>query len=114
MPAPTCPPSLPPLPPYSDYHIFPTPALPAANQLKHPDVLAIAAAHAITPAQVILAWQWALGIPANPRSQNQTHMAENLAAYTLGISLNQTEMDTLNTQPQVTCELDPRWYECDS
>ena len=95
-----------------DYHKFPTPALPA-NQLEHPDVLSIAAAHGITPAQVLLAWQWSLGIPANPRSMNKQHMMDNLAAYTLGIALNQTEMDTLNTQPQVTCEIDKSWYECD-
>ena len=85
--------------------MYPTPALPAANQLEHPDVVRIAAAHGVTPAQVLLAWQWALGIPANPRSTSAAHMADNLAAYTAGIFLNQTEMDTLNSQPQVCTTL---------
>ena len=93
-----------------DYHPYPPP-LPAANQLQHPDVLAIAAEHNATPAQVLIAWQWQLGIPVNPRSMSQQHMIDNMNAYSL--FLNQTEMDTLSSQPQVTCAIDPKWYECD-
>ncbi len=97
-----------------DYKVYPTGGsspLPAANELQDPVVTAIAAAHGITPAQVILAWHWALGIPANPRSMSPQHMAENLAAYS-GISLNQTEVHLLNTRPQDMCSFDPDWYEC--
>ena len=27
----------------------------------------------VSPAQVLLNWQWRLGIPTNPRSQNSSH-----------------------------------------
>ena len=92
-----------------DYKVYPPP-LPA-NQLAHPAVLAIAAQHAgATPAQVLIAWQWALGIPVNPRSQNAAHMADNLAAYAL--TLNQTEVDTLSAVQQDLCSFDGDWYEC--
>ncbi len=95
-----------------DYKVYPTAGgvLPAANQLQDPVVLAAAAAHGATPAQVLLAWQWALGIPANPRSMNATHMADNLAAYDL--VLTQEEIDALSARPQDMCAFDPGWYEC--
>ncbi len=93
-----------------DYKVYPTPALPAANQLNDPVVTAIAARLGATPAQVILAWQWQLGIPTNPRSMNIAHMKENLAAY--GLTLNQTEMHLLSTRPQDLCSIDPTWCAC--
>ena len=96
-----------------DYKIFPTTgpgALPAATQLQDPVVLAIAAAHGATPAQVILAWHNALGVPTNPRSMSAAHMADNLAAY--GITLNQSEVHWLSTRPQDLCTVDSSWYEC--
>ena len=87
-----------------DYYKYPAPLV--ANQLQHPTVLAIAAQHAdATPAQVLIAWQWALGIPVNPRSQNAQHMADNLAAYAL--TLNQTEVDLLSSITQDLCS-----FEC--
>lgn len=93
-----------------DYKLYPS-ELPAASQLSDPVVAAIAAAHApATPAQVILAWHWALGVPFNPRSMNSTHMVENLAAF--DITLNQTEIRMLSSRPQDFCEIDPKWYEC--
>ena len=96
-----------------DYKQYPTTgpgALPSANQLQDPAVLAVAAAHGATPAQVILAWQWALGVPTNPRSMSAQHMADNLAAY--AITLNQTEVHMLSTRPQDLCSVDASWYEC--
>lgn len=93
-----------------DYHPFPTPLFPAANQLEHPDVLAYAAKYNVTPAQVLVQWQWQLGIPVNPRTLNPAHMAENLNAYGL-FSLNLTEMGVLSGQTQNACE-DDKWYEC--
>ena len=97
-----------------DYKVFPTTGpypLPAANALMDPVLLAIAAAHApATPAQVTLAWHWALGIPTNPRSMNAQHMADNLAAYDL--TLSQTEIHMLSARPQDLCAEDANWYEC--
>jgi diketogulonate reductase-like aldo/keto reductase len=93
-----------------DYKVYPTPALPAANQLQDPVVAAIAARLGATPAQVILAWHWALGIPTNPRSMNPQHMADNLAAY--AFTLNQTEVHLMSTRPQDSCGFDASWYEC--
>jgi diketogulonate reductase-like aldo/keto reductase len=93
-----------------DYYVYPTPALPAANQLQHPAVLDIAARHNATPAQVLIAWQWQLGVPVNPRSMNQQHMVDNLNAYG-GLWLNQSDIDTLSSQPQAFCTVDS-YYEC--
>ena len=96
-----------------DYKKYPTTGsnpLPAANQLQIPLVQAIAAAHNATPAQVILAWHLALGIPTNPRSMNPSHMADNLAAYT--ITLTQDDIHQLSAIPQDVCASDTTWYEC--
>ena len=41
-------------------------------------LVAIAAAHQRSPAEVALAWQWQLGIVVNPRSQNAAHQWQNL------------------------------------
>jgi diketogulonate reductase-like aldo/keto reductase len=92
-----------------DYKKFPTPSLPAASQLEDPVVLAIAAAHGATPAQVIIAWHWALGVPVNPRSMNAQHMADNIAAF--GLTLSQSEIHLLSTRPQDMCSFDADW--CD-
>lgn len=95
-----------------DYKVYPTAGgvLPAANQLQDPVVLAAAAAHGATPAQVLLAWQWALGVPTNPRSMNSTHMVDNLAAYDL--VLTQAEIHALSARAQDMCDFDADWYEC--
>jgi diketogulonate reductase-like aldo/keto reductase len=92
-----------------DYKVYPTDGgvLPAANQLQDPLVVSIAQAHAATPAQVLLAWQWALGIPANPRSMNKQHMVDNLNAYS--ITLNQTEIHLLSARAQDFCSFDASW-----
>lgn len=76
----------------------------------------VAAKYGASPAQVLIQWQWQLGVPSNPRSMNATHQAENLAAFSLFAAvggLNQTEMDTLSSQPQDLCSSDASgWYEC--
>ena len=94
-----------------DYKVYNASLLPSSNELTDPVVTAIASSHAVTPAQVLLAWQWQLGIPTNPRSMNRSHMEENLAAYS-ALTLNQTEMHLLNTRPQDMCSFDSSWYEC--
>jgi len=81
----------------------------APSPLVDPTVLKIAAAHQKTSAQVILNWEWSLGIPSNPRSMNATHMMENLSA--MDFSLQPTEIEQLNALPQDYCENDD-WYEC--
>ena len=99
-----------------DYHNYSFVGAPAGNQLQHPYVLSLADKYSATPAQVLIQWQYQLGIPVNPRSMNATHMADNLATYSLFAAiggLNQTEMDNLSSQPQDICGGDASgWYEC--
>jgi diketogulonate reductase-like aldo/keto reductase len=68
--------------------------------LSDPAVLAVAAAHAAQPAQVVLKW----GLQRTqgsllPRSTNATHMRENLAAPLLA-DLTPAEMAALSALPQ--------------
>lgn len=69
-----------------------------ATMLQDPVVLAVASAHGRSAAQVMLAWQWALGIVVNPRSQNAAHMLENLGFW--DIQLSAAEIQALSTRPQ--------------
>jgi methylglyoxal/glyoxal reductase len=95
-----------------DWHKFPTngtKGLPAVTELTDPVVLNIAAAHGVTPAQVLLAWQYQSGIPFNPRTLNRAHMLENLNVF--DINLTPAELNSLWTRPQSTCDID-NWYEC--
>ena len=64
-----------------DVHAFPPPMAP--TPLVDPVVEAIAAAHARTPAAVISAWLYSLGIVLNPRTYSPEHMADNLNAFDL-------------------------------
>lgn len=59
----------------ADRHVYPgfPPSL-----VQDEALVAVAAAHARSPAEVALAWQWQLGVLVNPRSQNAAHMLENL------------------------------------
>jgi 2,5-diketo-D-gluconate reductase A len=95
-----------------DWHAFPTPALPASSTLADPVLLQIAAAHApATPAQIILAWLWAQGVPSNPRTMNTTHMAENLDAIAT-VKLSAAEITALSSRPLDMCSADNSFYEC--
>ena len=67
-------------------------------QLDDPTVMRIAAAHKVSPAQALINWQATLGIPNNARSQNISHMRENLAAY--DFTLSNDELKTLGAGPQ--------------
>lgn len=94
-----------------DWHAFPTPALPAATTLEDPILLQVAAAHpGVSPAQIVLAWIWAQGIPSNPRTMNIAHMRENLAAPS--ITLTAAEMALLSSRPLDLCSIDSSFYEC--
>lgn len=92
-----------------DWHAFPGPDM-SPTPLQDPVVLQIAQKHKVTPAQVLIQWQWALGIPVNPRSQNQQHMIENLNSYTF--KLDEDEVKQLSSRPQAFCSVDPKFYEC--
>ena len=77
--------------------------------MEDPMVMKIAAAHGVTPAQVLLQWQYALGIPTNPRSQHAGHMRENLQSYTF--TLTDDEMKSLMSGAQDVCVENPGWSD---
>jgi diketogulonate reductase-like aldo/keto reductase len=89
-------------------HKFPAPM--TANILDEPAVLKIAAAHGRTAAEVVLAWEYALGIPTNPRSMDPAHMLQNMNIF--DIQLTPAEMQTMGAFPQDYCDLPDNWYEC--
>ena len=66
--------------------------------LNDPVALTIGAAHGRTAAEVMLAWQWSLGIVVNPRSQNAAHMWDNLNF--MDIELSASEIQQLASRPQ--------------
>lgn len=76
-------------------------ALATDSRLADPDVVAVAAAHAITPAQALLAWglQWTGGVVI-PRSSNATHMRDNLAVFDKHAQLTPAELALLAGKPQ--------------
>ena len=67
--------------------------------MKEPAVLAAAAAHGVTPAQVVIRWglQFTGGVSI-PRSANQQHMRDNLAVF--GFELTPAEMASMSSYPQ--------------
>jgi len=91
-----------------DWHKFPKPM--ESTPLRDPTVLEIAAAHKRSAAEVILAWEWSLGIPVNPRCMNATHMIQNLNIY--DIVITKDESDKIMSCHQDTCLEDPNYYEC--
>ena len=95
-----------------DYQIFPADGGMAYTPMADPQVIKIAANHQVTPAQVLIQWQFALGIPINPRSQNADHMRDNLNSY--AFQLSQDEIKTLSSAAQDMCQEDGTWYECAS
>jgi diketogulonate reductase-like aldo/keto reductase len=87
----------------------------SVTPLVDPVVGAVAAAHATTPANVILAWHFQQGVVFNPRSQNAAHFVENLGLGALpwwAVSLSASEMAALSSRPQDGCDVDAHWYEC--
>ena len=64
-------------------------------------LLAVAAAHSVSPAQAVLKWDLQLtGGVVLPRSTNATHMAENLAVEGMTWTLSDAEMASLGSLPQ--------------
>ena len=68
--------------------------------LGDPVAVSIAAAHGRPVSQVMLAWQWSLGVVVNPRSQNAAHMLQNLAESWMDIQLSASEIQQLSMRPQ--------------
>lgn len=93
-----------------DWHSFDvTPGMPK-TQLVDPVVMSIAKNHpGFTPAQVLLAWEWAVGVPFNPRTMDPGHMAENIKSFEL--TLSEEEVKQLSSRPNPSCAQDG-WYEC--
>lgn len=76
------------------------------TQLQDEVVLEVAANHpGFTPAQVLLAWQWAHGVPFNPRTTSREHMEENIRSFNL--KLSDDEVAELDARPNPTCAQDP-------
>ena len=66
-------------------------------------LVATAAAHGTTPANVVLAWHAALGIVFNPRSQNAAHLLANAgtgADSWMDVDLTAAEGTALSARPQ--------------
>lgn len=91
-----------------DWHQFNPPL--QKTVLEEPTIRQIAEAHGKTPAQVILNWEWNLGIPSNPRSMNATHMQENMGIYDW--TLTAAEMKQMGAFHQDGCSIDGSFYEC--
>lgn len=62
-----------------------------------PIVKDIAAAHGVSPAQVLQRWSLQRGVVINPRSRNATHMTENLAVF--DFELSEDEMEAIASVP---------------
>jgi len=92
-----------------DWHVFPGPKM-APTPLQDPIAAQVAKKYAVTPAQVLLNWQYRLQVPTNPRCQNLKHMQDNLNAY--NFTLTQDDINLLLSAPQDYCSMDPDFYEC--
>lgn len=68
--------------------------LAAGNGLvEHPTVVRVAAAHAVTPAQAVLAWHVQQGLVPIPKSANRRRLADNLDVF--GVQLTDAEIAEL-------------------
>ena len=72
----------------------------------------VAAQHAMSVAQLLLAWQWQQGIVMNPRSMRPSHMQENLhdKVFTTKLSAGATAI-VQGFKPD-RCSHNNTWYEC--
>ena len=62
-----------------DDHAYPSSISTTGKIIEEPRLLPVAKKHGLSPAQLLLAWQWGQGIVSNPRSMSAAHMLENLA-----------------------------------
>ena len=70
--------------------------------LDEPRLRAIAAAHGVSAASVVLRWQWARhGVLVNPTATSEAHQRDNLR-FLSGFALSERELDVLDAWPQST------------
>ena len=81
-----------------DHVTFKPPCAPVL--LEDPVLLTIAAAHGMSPAQVVLAHQWAEGISSNPCTMDALHMIEVINAAGMADLLTADEIAQLDARPQ--------------
>jgi 2,5-diketo-D-gluconate reductase A len=58
----------------------------AGKLLSDPRIAKIAAAHRTGTAQVVLKWQWQLGVPVNPEARSLQYQKENLEFFNFTLS----------------------------
>jgi 2,5-diketo-D-gluconate reductase A len=68
----------------------------AGKLLADPRLARIAQAHGTGPAQVVLSWQWRLGVLVNPEAQKQKYQIENLDFF--NFTLSDAEMTLISDQ----------------
>lgn len=73
----------------------------APTPLTEPLAVVLAEKYNCTPAALQLAWQAAVGVTLNPRSQNAAHMIDNFAAMEL--QLDGADVEALWGAPQASC-----------
>jgi D-xylose reductase len=73
-------------------------ATPADSALIHPTVTALAAAHGVSAAQVVLRWALQRGCSVLPKSSQPARLAENLALT--GFALSDAEMEAIGALDQ--------------
>lgn len=77
--------------------------------LNEPVLLEIAAAHAKSPAQVVLRWNVELGLVTIPRSSNRERLAQNLQVFDFALSADEiaavSALDT-GAEPRVDSDTD--------
>ena len=100
-----------------DWHKYPKSISTTGLLLEEPIVKRIASEHGISPAQLLLAWQWSKGIVFNPRSMNLAHMSENLDPKVYSTKLTAAQLQSLDAFKQDACSLKAganknHWYEC--
>jgi 2,5-diketo-D-gluconate reductase B len=76
-----------------------------------PVLLDIARGHGRTPAQVALAWSLGQGHAVVPKASRREHLADNLAALALRLSLD--EVDRIDRLPQRARIFEYKWSEFD-
>ncbi len=83
----------------------------AGDLLRNPVVTAIAEAHGATGAQVLLAWSIGLGVIPLPRSTSAERQAQNLAAFDLELTGDETERLNSLAGTDGKPHADPRTHE---
>jgi len=95
-----------------DFRTFPSAISTTGVLIEEPVLKTIGAAHNLTPAQVLLAWEWSYGMVANPRTMNVTHMNENLASAVFTTKFTDDEMRQLEGFKPDECSVTNHFYEC--